>query len=135
MGRTPEFRDWLDRQEYPIGVTVTKERFREYGERVLGLRGKSLDVMEEVWEARYENLLRFGIRFIEYEIEYRGIRYDVTRAVITGMPGLWGRIRAYEVAAERAAEVMDWEAYGWFSRIVREMKLEPEYRKWRYRRL
>jgi len=130
-----EFKDWLERQEVPIEETVTLDRYQDYLRRELGLRGGSIDAAAEIWRSKYEDLPRYGIRIIEYEVEYRGVRYDVTRAVITGMPGLWGREETYRIAAERAAEALDWDAFNRFMRLLREMEEQPEYRKWRYRRL
>lgn len=99
---TPDFEDWLGRQEVPVEDTVTVDKYVSYLEEELGIRGGSLDVARTVYEDRYEILPTLGIRPIERHYTYMGEPFVETRYAIKGYPGLWGKTRMYEIAIEKA---------------------------------
>lgn len=102
---TPDFKDWLGRQEIPIEDTTTVDKYDAYLERELGIHGGSLDVAHEFYEERYEILPTLGIRPFERHYLFRGVPSVETRYAIKGYPGAWGKTRMYEIAAEIADDM------------------------------
>jgi hypothetical protein len=102
---TPDFEDWLERQEIPIEAQVDREAYLSYLEEELGLSGGSLQVALDVYDRTYGlNLDEFGIHPVERTYTVAGMRVSETRYGISGMPGLFGKARMYEIAAGRARE-------------------------------
>ena len=98
---TPDFEEWLARQDIPLEETTTQEKWRQYMIDEFGLKDGTLDVAEDVRARRYDILPDIGIRPIERHYTYMGEPFVETRYVITEAPGLWGVTRAYQFAEER----------------------------------
>jgi hypothetical protein len=88
---TPDFEDWLRRQDFPIETTVTLDRWLNYLEEELGIHGGSLDVAEKIFSERFELWEELGIRPVERHYTVEGEPFVETRYGIAGNPGLWGR--------------------------------------------
>ena len=88
---TPDFEDWLRRQDFPIETTVTLDRWLNYLEEELGIHGGSLDVAEKIFSERFELWEELGIRPVEITRYIEGEPFKETRYGIKGNPGLWGR--------------------------------------------
>jgi hypothetical protein len=88
---TPDFEDWLRRQDFPIETTVTLDRWLGYLEEELGIHGGSLDVAEKIFHERFELWEELGIRPVERHYTVEGESFVETRYGIAGNPGLWGR--------------------------------------------
>jgi len=101
---TPDFEDWLERQDIPIEETGTLDDYLDYLEEELGIHEGSLDVAAKIYTEKYEYLSQLDIRAIEYHGEIRGVEYVDTRYGIKGYPGLWGRESMLEIARDIAAE-------------------------------
>jgi len=106
---TPDFEDWLDRQDIPIEETTVIDDYLKYLEDNLGIHKGSLDVARDQWTSKYEILPDAGIRPIERTYEIAGEKFAETRYAITGEPGLWGKISAYRIAEERMMEQRQFE--------------------------
>jgi hypothetical protein len=105
---TPDFEDWLRRQDIPVEDTVTLDRYTGYLEKELGIHGGSLDVAGGVYTEKYDILPQVGI----HPFDWKGtIRYG-----ITGMAGAWGRESALRIGEERAESKMMYEAAELFRR-------------------
>jgi len=115
---TPDFEEWLRRQDFPIEATVTLERWLDYLEQELGIHGGSLDVAAGIYEEKYEVFAPVGIRPVTRRYQARGEWFEETRYVIPGRRGLWGRERALTWAETLA------EAKGYYdiARRARELR-------------
>ena len=99
---TPDFEDWLERQEIPIEETLTVENYQKYLAEEFGIKDGSLDVAAGVYETRYAVFPQLEIRPITRHYEFRGEPFTETRYGIKGYPGLWGKTEAYRIAGEKA---------------------------------
>lgn len=133
---TPDFEEWLGRQEFPVEETVDLERWLEYLEAEMGIHGGSLDVAREIYGERYKGLEEYGIRPVERHYYIAGEPFVETRYAISEMRGLFGKFRAYEIGSERAREAGDVEIANILYTRYRWMEEQPERRKviWRERR-
>jgi len=120
---TPDFEDWLARQEIPLEDTLTLTRFQRYLQRELGIHGGSLEVAARMYTRRFNILAPLGMRPVELTRIFRGVRVTETRFGIHGRPGLWGYRRAADLALVRGLETGRVElarrAAGWLRRIWR----------------
>jgi hypothetical protein len=128
-GHTPDFEDWLSRQEVKEEDLVSIEAFRKMAIEKWGLKGASLDVAEGMYYERWKGLEAYGIRPVEREYLYQGEPFEETRYAIKGERGLFGKWRAYEIAAERAEAAGDYDSLDLFRFRLEEMVLEPEWRR------
>jgi len=126
---TPDFEDWMNRQDIPIEERTTLEDAKRYARDEWGLKGGSLDVFEDWYGERYKMLVEYGVRPIEMERTYMGEPFKETRYVISEMRGLFSKWRAYEIAAERAEAAGDYESLDIFRFRLEEMVLAPEKRR------
>ena len=111
---TPDFEDWLERQDIPIEETTTLEDYQTYLEDQLGIHGGSLKVSEKIYLEQFNYLPQLGIRAIDYHGVIRGIEFTDTRYGIKGHPGLWGRERMLSLAEEIATERGLRDIAAWF---------------------
>jgi hypothetical protein len=88
---TPDFEDWLRRADIPIEETVTLDRYLNYLQEELGIKGGSLEVAKDIYSERYELWEELGIRPVERHYTVEGEPFTETRYGIAGNPGLWGR--------------------------------------------
>jgi len=120
---TPDFEDWLARQEIPLEDTLTLERYQRWLQRELGIHGGSLEVASRVYTQRFNVLEPLGIRPIELTRRIRGVTLTETRFGIRGRPGLWGYRRAVDLARLRGLETgkvdLARRAASWLRRIGR----------------
>ena len=130
---TPDFEDWLHRQDIPVEETTTLDKYINYLFDELGIHGDSLAVAEGIYTERYKGLEAYGIRPIARRYMVRGEPFVETRYAISGVPGLWGKFRAYEFAEERAYKAGEFEIAETMHARYLEMEKEPERRKARYR--
>jgi len=100
---TPDFEEWLRRQDFPIEETVTLDRWLRYLEDELGIHGGSLEVAKGIFEERYELWEELGIRPVTRHYTVEGEPFEETRYAIKGNRGLWGR-EAMLLFAEAMAE-------------------------------
>ena len=126
---TPDFEDWLGRQEVDVEDRATLEDYLGYARDEWGLKGGSLDVAEDFYTERYKMLEEYGVRPIEREMTYMGEPFKELRYAISDMRGLFGKWRAYEIAAERAEAAGDYESLDIFRFRLEEMVLAPEKRR------
>jgi len=126
---TPDFEDWLNRQDIPVEDTVTLDRFLGYLEDELGIHGGSLGIAEETYTERYKGLEEYGIRAVARHYTFMGEPFVETRYAIKGELGLFGKFRAYEIGAIRARVAGDWDAAEALEYKYGIMEKEPERRK------
>jgi hypothetical protein len=98
---TPDFEDWLERQEIPLQNTLTAERWHQYMIDEFGFSKGSLDVVDRVYESKFQVLPEANIRPFERTYVVAGERFTETRYAITGMRGSFGAVSAYGIAQER----------------------------------
>ena len=130
---TPDFEDWLARQDIPVEETTTVDSYKQYLLEELGIHGGSLDVAGRIYTERYKGLEEYDIRAVERHYLYMGEEFVETRYAIKGEPGMWGKFRAYEFAVERASAAGDYEVAETMSARYKEMGQEPERRQVRWR--
>jgi len=106
---TPDFEEWLDRQEVPIEYTTDVDAYKTYLEEELGIHGGSLAVAESQWTGKYDVFEPYGIRPITRHYTVAGLPKEETRYGIMGEPGLWGRLSALRIAEERAVGAEAWD--------------------------
>lgn len=94
---TPDWEEWLRRQDVDVEDTVTLEAYRRMLEDELGIHGGSLDVASDIYAEKYDIFPTLGI----HPFDWRG----TTRYGITGYPGAWGRESALRIGIEKA----EWE--------------------------
>ena len=129
---TPDFEDWLARQDIPVTEDWELETYQTYLTDTFGIKNGSLTVAEGVWFERYKGLSEYDIRPIERHYLYMGEPFVETRYAIKGLPGLWGKFRAYEIAEERAIEAGEFEIAERLHSKYEEMLKYPERRRVRY---
>ena len=108
---TPDWEEWLRRQDIPVEDTTTVEKYRKYLEDELGIHGGSLDVASGIYAEKYDVFPTLGIT----PFDWRG----TTRYGIKGLMGAWGRESALRLGQD-IAETMglyDTAAIlaGWFA--------------------
>ena len=132
---TPDFEEWLGRQEIPVEETTDVEKYLKYLEEELGVHGGSLEIARGIYGERYKGLEEYGIRPIERHYLYMGEPFVETRYAIKGEPGLWGKLSAYRIAEERAAEAGEYEIAETMHARLEEMERAPERirRRWEER--
>jgi len=129
---TPDFEDWLERQDIPIELTIDIDANIDAIAKELGIVKGSIDVAKDVYKAKYEILPDVGIRPVERVYTIAGEKFVETRYAITGEPGLWGKISAYRIAEERLTERYDF-ARADIARTIREdAESQPIFRRRRY---
>jgi len=116
---TPDFEDWLERQDVPIEETTTLEDYQTYLEEELGIHGGSLAVAAHIYEEMYNYLPQLNIRPIDYHGVAFGYEYTDTRYGIKGYPGLWGRESMLSIAEEIATERGLGDIAAWFREVRR----------------
>jgi len=130
---TPDFEDWLERQDIPVEDTTELDKYLTYLEDQLGIHGKSLEVGAKIYDERYEIMETLGIRAVERHYTVQGEPFVETRYGISEMPGLWGRYRATEIAAERAQAAGRYDAATTMRARIEDMDKQPERRKIKWR--
>ena len=88
---TPDFEDWLRRQDIPVEDTTTIDRYTRYLEEELGIHGKSLMVAKGIFPEKYESWAPLGITPYPRHYTVAGEPFIETRYAISGIPGAWGR--------------------------------------------
>ena len=127
---TPDFEDWLDRQDIPIEETTTIEDYQAYLQNKLGIHGGSLSVSEQVYRVKYEILPDAGIKAVERVYEIAGEKFVETRYAITEARGLYGKISAYNIAEARMIE----ERRFGDAEVLRKLREDAESQPYRLRR-
>lgn len=83
---TPDFEDWLRRQDFDVTDTVTVDAYINNLDVNLGLSGGSLDVAKDIYSEKYDVFPQLGITPFNLQGQ---VRYG-----IKGYPGAWGRKNA-----------------------------------------
>jgi hypothetical protein len=117
---TPDFEEWLRRQDYPVSETVTLDRWLHYLEEKLDIHKGSLEVAKPIFAERFELWEEVGIRPVKREYTVEGEPFTETRYGIKGSPGLWGRESALLFAEAMAEELGLYE----FAERVRAIRRE-----------
>jgi len=115
---TPDFEEWLRRQDFPIEETVTLDRWLRYLEDELGIHGGSLEVAKGIFEERYELWEELGIRPVVRHYTIDGEPFEETRYAIKGNRGLWGR-ESMLLFAEAMAEELGYYEFAERIRAIR----------------
>lgn len=115
---TPDFEDWLRRQDIPVEDTTTVEKYLTYLAEELAIHGGSLDVAEAIYPERYDYLPTLDITPVTFARLYEGEPIEMTRYNIAGIPGLWG----YEQTMEFAEIIAEEEGYREISEWFREKR-------------
>lgn len=102
---TPDFEDWLRRQDIPIVDTVSIDKWIRYLEEELGIHGKSLAVARGVYPEMYESWEPLGITPYPRHYTVAGEPFIETRYAIAGVPGAWGRESALLMGETLAYEM------------------------------
>lgn len=101
---TPDFEEWLIRQDIPIEDTTTVDKYISRLEEDFGIHGGSLRVAENIYTIRYKGLEEYGIRPFKRHYFRAGEPFVETRYGVSRKPGAWGREAAYRFGASRAEE-------------------------------
>lgn len=101
---TPEFEEWLRRQDIPVEDTISISRYRGYLAEEFGIKGDSLVVAETVWREQYETFEGLGITPFTWHTVIAGEPFYQTRYGIKGYPGAWGREGMLDIAETKAEE-------------------------------
>jgi len=93
---TPDWEDWLRRQDIAVEDTTTLEKYIDYLDKELGISGGSLDVAKDIYVEKYDIWDAVGITPFDWR--------DSTRYAIEGLRGAWGRENALIFGAEMAEQ-------------------------------
>ena len=97
---TPDFDDWLARQEVDIEDTLDIDSYQDWFAEQIGytLTPKQQARVGKVYGEKYDELMPYGIRPITYTYG-TGPRegQEETRWVIWNIPGLWSYARMREI--------------------------------------
>ena len=118
---TPDFEEWLERQDIAIEDTLTVEEYQNYLKDELGITGGSLDVAARIYETKYNVLPQLGVTPFEIHRDILGELFTETRYAIQGLRGAYGRLRAYEIAINRADERAMTYAANWIREQLRRL--------------
>ncbi len=102
---TPDFEEWLARQEIDLEHTTTAEKWHQYMIDQFGFTKGSLDVADAVYETKYEVLPKAEITPFERHYTIAGEKFVETRYAIKGMAGSFGAISAYSIAETRLTSI------------------------------
>lgn len=112
---TPEFEEWLMRQDIPVEETLDIEAYQTYLADEFEISGGSLDVAKNVYAEKYDILGQLDIRPFDMTRTIQGVEYSETRYAIKGLRGAFGYQRALDIALERAEEQAWAEAVDWLT--------------------
>ena len=98
---TPDFEEWLARQEFDLTNATTVEKWQQYMQDEFGIHGGSLGVTEDYYHIKYEVLPEADIAPFWRHYTVHGETFIEVRYGIKGMPGSWGAESAYRIAVER----------------------------------
>ena len=104
---TPDFEEWLMRQDIPVSDVLTVERYQDYLADEFGISGGALDVAAKMYPEKYDILGELDIRGFQWHTTIQGVRYAETRYAIKGYPGAWGYESALRIGLEKA-EAQEW---------------------------
>lgn len=91
---TPDWEEWLRRQDFDIEDTVSVDAYRKMLEEELDIHGGSLDVASDVYAEKFDVFEPIGI----HSFDWRGtVRYQ-----IEGLKGAWGRQSTLNLAIDIA---------------------------------
>lgn len=99
---TPDFEEWLMRQDIPVRDTLTIEKYQDYLHEEFGIFGGSLDVAAEKYTEKYDILAELDVYPFLRHYTVQGVPYIETRYGITGYPGSWGYESALTIAWGKA---------------------------------
>ena len=91
---TPDWEDWLRRQDFPVEDTTTLDKYIDYLGKELGIHGGSLEIAKDVYSEKYDVWESVGVIPFQWRKQ--------TRYGIQGHPGAWGRKNALELGADNA---------------------------------
>lgn len=98
---TPDFEEWLARQEIDVIYKTDIEKWQQYMVEELGLSKGTLDVTAQYFVSNFEVLPEADITPFWRHYTVMGETFAEIRYAIKGMPGSFGAERAYTIAVER----------------------------------
>lgn len=129
---TPDFEEWLERQDIDLQYTTTKEKWRQYMIDQFGFKKGTLDIAENVRESQYGVLEPLHIRAIEIEYQTAYQHWMETRYAISEQPGLWGAITTYRIAERLMTERGEYELAEVARLRWKELETTPTRRRYLY---
>lgn len=102
---TPEFEEWLMRQDIPVTAQTEIDRFIAFLKEEHDISGGTVGVAEEMFKGMYQYDEQIGVVPFEMVRETPEGTYHETRYQFEGIKGAWGR-ESYLLFAERIAEEM-----------------------------
>lgn len=127
---TPDFEEWLARQEVDFTRAPDKERYVQMMIDDHGFHGGTVDILKKVAAERYEIFQPVGIRSFTRHYTYMGEPFAETRYGVSGERGSYGYEQALTFAEERWFERGDMEKVEIIGERLNELERYPE----RYRR-
>ena len=94
---TPDWEEWLRRQDFEVEDTLTVEKYTKMLEDELGIHGGSLDIAKDIYVEKYDVFPALGIT----PFDWRG----TTRYGITEYSGAWGRKNMLDIGIDKAEEM------------------------------
>ena len=91
---TPDWEEWLRRQDFDVEDTTTVDKYRKMLEEELGIHGGSLDIASDVYAEKFDVFEPLGIFAFEWR---KQVRYQ-----IEGLKGAWGRESTLNLAIDIA---------------------------------
>lgn len=129
---TPDFEEWLKRQEIPIEYETTIDKWQQYMIDRYGFKKGTLNVTELVYEDKFNILEKAGITPYE-TVSYTAYeRIEETRYIIKGEAGFFGKIKAYDIAEERLTAQGETRLAEIAHTILIEALSQPSVRRVRY---
>jgi len=94
---TPDWEEWLRRQDFEVEDTLTVEKYTKMLEDELDIHGGSLDVAKDIYAEKYDVLPALGINPFDWQGQ---VRYGITE-----YPGAWGREHMLDIGMEKAEKM------------------------------
>lgn len=111
---TPDFEEWLTRQDFEITDEVTQDKFIQMLIDQYDLHDGTLDVARDWYATKFQYGEELGIHAFTLIRVFEGVKYKETRYGIEGYRGSWGAERMYEIAEEKAEAKGMYEAAEWY---------------------
>jgi len=111
---TPDFEEWLDRQDFDVEDTATQDKYIQLLITQYDIHGGTLDIARDYYKTKFTYGEELGIHAFTLIREYEGVKYKETRYGIEGYRGSWGTERMYEIAEEKAEAKGMYEAAEWY---------------------
>jgi len=116
---TPDFEEWLMREDIPVEYTAEVEEYLDYLGAVYDFHDGTIEVARDVYAKKYDFLGKLDIKAVTRHYWVQGEAAVETRYIIEGERGLFGAERMYDIAVTRAEERMWHNVVEWLRERMR----------------